>query len=358
MAGGIVKKKYKIVCFIVIIVTFSFIVISTSNSIKVRNTKEIITNSYEYITEEDRVRPEIILTEGDIELRLGEEYLEPGYKAIDNIDGDITSNVEVLSNVDVNKVGTYEIDYSVTDSSHNEAVIKRIIRVIPNIKKYSNTVTNNNEVNNKINELTNYLNDYNISVGYINIKSNFIYLYKENKIYYGASLIKTLDAMYVYENGILNTEIKNKVKLAISKSDNNSHIYLMNYIGFDTIDNYAMSIGGNKLKCNNYFCDTTVTEQLTYLSHLYKVIKNNDIGNELKSYFVNDYGNYLSFDYSFSNLHKYGNSNEYFHDVGIFDTDNPYIIVVLTKEKNNGEKYVADIIRHISKEISELNNMI
>lgn len=354
------SRKHKIIYFLLLIVTFSLLSFSSSNSVKVKgnNKKEIVTNSYEYISKEDYVKPEITLTGSDIELKLGEEYTELGYSAIDNIDGDITSNVVVSSNFDKNKIGTYEVVYSVSDSSNNKIEVKRTIKVIANVKKYSNTITDNEEINNKINELNHYLGNYNISVGYINLKNNFTYLYQENKVYFGASLIKTLDAMYLYENNLLNNESKEKVRLAISKSDNNAHSYLVNYIGFNNIERYAMEIGGNKLNCNNYYCDTTVTDQLTYLSHLYQVIKNKTNGEELKSYFINDYGNYLSFDYSFSNLHKYGNSNDYFHDVGIFDTDNPYIIVVLTREKGNGEGYVADLIRHISSEINNLNNMM
>ncbi len=354
------SKKHKFIYFLLLITTLSLLIFSSSNSITLKKdkTKEVITKSYEYISKEDFINPEIILVGNDIELRKGEEYLEPGFNAIDNIDGDITKNVVVSTNLESNKIGTYEIIYSVSDSSNNKVQTKRTIRVIPNTKKYINSTSNSDAINTKIDNLNKYLSNYNVSVGYINLKSNFTYLYQENKIYFGASLIKTLDAMYIYENNLLDNSIKENVRLAISNSDNNAHSALINYIGFDNLENYALNIGGNKLNCRNNYCDTTVTDQLTYLKHLYEIIKNSNNGDELKSFFVNDYGNYLSFDYSFSNLHKYGNSNDYFHDVGIFDTTNPYIIVILTKEKGNGEKYVADLIRYISNEINSLNNMI
>lgn len=354
------KKKYKILYLLITGFILFLLIFSSSNSVtlKKNNQKEIITNSYEYISKEDYVKPEINLIGGEVEIRLGEEYFEPGYKALDNVDGDITSKVIISSNLDKNKVGSYEIIYSVEDSSNNRDEIKRIVKVLPNIKTYSNSFVANEEVKNKLLELNKYLSNYNVSVGYINLKNNFTYVYQENKVYFGASLIKTLDAMYVYEKNIIGNSIKESVKMAISKSDNNAHFDIVNYIGFNEIERYAMEIGGNKLSCRNNFCDTTVVDQLTYLNHLYQVIKNNSNGEELKSYFVNDYGNYLSFDYSFSNLHKYGNSGDYFHDVGIFDNENPYIIVVLTKEKGNGERYVADLIRHISSEINYINNMI
>ena len=48
----------------------------------------------------------------------------PTYTAIDEYDGDLTSNVKVDSNLDLKKEGTYEIKYSVKDSSDNEATDK------------------------------------------------------------------------------------------------------------------------------------------------------------------------------------------------------------------------------------------
>ena len=50
-------------------------------------------------------------------LGIGEKYTEPGYNAIDAIDGDITSKIEINSNVDTSKAGTYRIIYSVTNST-------------------------------------------------------------------------------------------------------------------------------------------------------------------------------------------------------------------------------------------------
>lgn len=66
-------------------------------------------------------KPAIVTTihlngKANIYLNVGEAYREPGYVAIDNIDGDLTDKVEVNSNVDTSKRGTYRIIYSVTNS--------------------------------------------------------------------------------------------------------------------------------------------------------------------------------------------------------------------------------------------------
>lgn len=80
----------------------------------------------------DTVKPEIVLN-GKAELTIyqGDTYNDEGCSAKDNYDGDITNNVKVdNSNFDNNKIGDYEISYSIEDSSQNKNTIKRTIHVI------------------------------------------------------------------------------------------------------------------------------------------------------------------------------------------------------------------------------------
>ena len=44
---------------------------------------------------------------------LGNDYIELGYKAIDNNGNDVTNQVKVNSNIKVNEIGNYEIVYSI-----------------------------------------------------------------------------------------------------------------------------------------------------------------------------------------------------------------------------------------------------
>ena len=73
----------------------------------------------------------IITLKGDdkIKINVNNKYEEPGYKASDNYDGDITDKVEVTGNVDTSKVGEYSITYLVKDSSGNESSISRTVEV-------------------------------------------------------------------------------------------------------------------------------------------------------------------------------------------------------------------------------------
>jgi len=57
-------------------------------------------------------------------------YQEPGFEAIDNVDGNITSKVTIAGKVDSNTIGVYTLVYSVADSSGNEANASRVITII------------------------------------------------------------------------------------------------------------------------------------------------------------------------------------------------------------------------------------
>ena len=66
----------------------------------------------------------VITRVGDttVSLELGSIYTDTGATAADNIDGDLTANIAVVSTVDVNIVGTYTVTYNVSDAAGNAAV--------------------------------------------------------------------------------------------------------------------------------------------------------------------------------------------------------------------------------------------
>ncbi len=78
----------------------------------------------------DKKAPEITLT-GDAEMtvEVGATYEEPGCSAQDNYDGDITDKVAVTGEVDTSKPGDYEVKYTASDSSGNEAEVTRTVHV-------------------------------------------------------------------------------------------------------------------------------------------------------------------------------------------------------------------------------------
>lgn len=76
----------------------------------------------------DLMRP-VITLEGEryMTLRAGEKYVEPGFSATDNFDGDVTDQVVVHGTVRPN--GRTYLEYEVTDSNGNTRVVKRRIDV-------------------------------------------------------------------------------------------------------------------------------------------------------------------------------------------------------------------------------------
>lgn len=66
-----------------------------------------------------------------VNFKVGEEYRELGYKASDNIDGDLTNKVMVSGSdsVDTSKAGVYKINYTVTNSRNVTTTVQRIVIV-------------------------------------------------------------------------------------------------------------------------------------------------------------------------------------------------------------------------------------
>ena len=70
----------------------------------------------------DTTNPEITLTgDNPLYINLGQTYIDPGYSANDNYDGNITSTVVESGAVDTSAEGTYFRNYNVSDSSSNAA---------------------------------------------------------------------------------------------------------------------------------------------------------------------------------------------------------------------------------------------
>jgi PKD repeat protein len=83
------------------------------------------------ISNEDKTPPVLTLMGALVDtVDVGTSWTEPGYTAIDLLDGNLTSLVSVNSSLDVNTTGVYEITYSVSDAANNTATAKRSIRVI------------------------------------------------------------------------------------------------------------------------------------------------------------------------------------------------------------------------------------
>lgn len=69
----------------------------------------------------------------EMNVTLGTVFTDPGYKVLDNCDGDITNNVNVSGSVNTNVEGTYTITYTVTDYAGNKTSVDRKVTVLKKI---------------------------------------------------------------------------------------------------------------------------------------------------------------------------------------------------------------------------------
>ena len=74
------------------------------------------------INDLDDTIPVITLTGSDVSQEVGGSYTDAGATALDNIDGDITSNIATVNPVDPSTVGVYTVTYNVSDAAGNPAV--------------------------------------------------------------------------------------------------------------------------------------------------------------------------------------------------------------------------------------------
>jgi hypothetical protein len=71
-----------------------------------------------------------LLGENPVTVEVGDTYTDAGAIATDTYDGDITSSIVTISNVDTAVLGTYEVFYNVSDASGNAAVeVTRTVNV-------------------------------------------------------------------------------------------------------------------------------------------------------------------------------------------------------------------------------------
>ena len=99
--------------------------------------------------------PPVITLDGSatMTIEVGTEWLEPGYTATDNFDGNITNNVVITGIVDVSNAAVYTLYYDVSDNAGNIASqVTRTVNVVePDTTPPVITLTGNATVNHEIN---------------------------------------------------------------------------------------------------------------------------------------------------------------------------------------------------------------
>lgn len=238
------------------------------------------------------------------------------------------------------------------------------------------------------NKLATYLSsNYKTSVSYENLNYGFKYNYNEAKVYYAASTIKALDALYIYTKasiGEINLDdtmvysskykwssskemskykygssvtIRDLVKYAVVVSDNSAHQMLVDYIGKNNLKQFGLDLGAkNVFNGSDNFGNIDTNDAIIYFRAINDFIVNNpELGNELKSFFLEAEQNDIAIpEYGILAGHKYGQYSSYYHDIGIVYDDSPYLVAILTME---GNKDFEAIVKDINKHVYELHKV-
>ena len=241
---------------------------------------------------------------------------------------------------------------------------------------------------NKVEEIDSYIldNNFKTSVYYEDINTGFSYKYDEDKVYYGCSLIKLVDALYLidkatagevdldqetivyeskyvvgYSSGMENHQVGDKVNLrtlieyAISVSDNSAHLMLIDYIGFNNLKEYGKSLGGSViLTGGDLFGNQTAEDTNIYLKKAYQIItENEEYGQFLKAIMDNNERNAFNTE-EIKIYHKYGSYASNYHDIGLSLEKNPYAISIFTLHEYTN--YI-EVVQGIHQKIRELHDL-
>ncbi len=236
-------------------------------------------------------------------------------------------------------------------------------------------------------EMDTYIQEhqYRVSVYFEDLTTGFNYQYQSNTVYYGCSLIKLVDVLYLINQAIAgNIDIdQEKIKFtknyyfgddsgertfhlgeevslrelmtnAIYISDNSAHFMLLDYIGFDNLKNYGKSLGAKLiLTGGDNFGNQTATDMNLYLKEAYRIITENEsYGPFLKSIMSGTFYNDFNTD-DIKIYHKYGLTGMYYHDVGLNLGEHPYSIAIMTL---HGKSNHREVVQKIHLKIRALQN--
>lgn len=128
-------------------------------------------------TQADTSAPIItILGAKSINLSIGDTFSDPGAKAFDNINGDLTHAIKKISNINTAIAGAYAVSYSVSDVAGNPATAKRSVVVKNATTRLGEGIIIENSVNKIWEDMTGVNTGYvsNMPAGFTQFKGPII----------------------------------------------------------------------------------------------------------------------------------------------------------------------------------------
>ena len=126
---GLSKKRIKIIFFLAILLILS----GCGSSVNSNNPNDSI---------KDTTPPTITLIgEHNITIIKDEPYIEKGALAFDIRDGNLTNLIKITGTVDTHILGTYTLNYSISDTAGNESNTTKVIHVVLPVDTTPPTIT-------------------------------------------------------------------------------------------------------------------------------------------------------------------------------------------------------------------------
>lgn len=217
-----ILNKYKIIFFAILLVIIIIVIFSLFNS-------NSMTSKMIYYLE--------LYGDEEITIYMGNDYIELGYNAYNSKDEDMTSNVEIYSNLDTSTPGEYIITYKINDVTKS-----RKVNVIE--KTGENVFLYLKSINNDVNVYLNLYEEY-IEPGYSVFSSTGVNYYDD--VIVTGSVDTTKEGTYklVYSlldpNGVtINASrtvivMDSKINLSLNTNEYTNNDVIINV---DVIDNY------------------------------------------------------------------------------------------------------------------------
>ena len=189
---------------------------------------------------------------------LNGNYKEEGFSAVDTVDGDIKKKVKVTHNVDNKNPGTYQVVYTVKNSSGVTTSVKRnivVMKVDLNLAIENNYYTNGN-VNIKVNVDDEYFDYLMLPNGINSTEKSLIFTVSEN----GTYTFKLVNKHGITKEKSISVE--NIDKTRPSGSCNGYFKDGVSYINVSSNDNSGISryiIDGKSYSTNNIKINKEVT---------------------------------------------------------------------------------------------------
>lgn len=234
-----------------------------------------------------------------IVLEQGNEYVEPGYKAIDSNDGDITNKVTITGSVDVNTPGTYVLTYKIKNSTNQEKTLERTIIIgstpLSATILSSNTSYTNQNIKAIINIVGSSYNYIKFPNGTVSREKNINYEITSNGTYNFYLYDKS--GNYVVKNFVVNnidkvaptgscklSDTNGKSVVKVSASDNLSGIN--NYSYADSNNNLLIKTTNNTYNANTHLDIVNVTIY-DKAGNTKKISCSNETKGNLEVHFIN-----------------------------------------------------------------------